>query len=497
MIISGGLIQNFLTMFMAHYLLSGAKRAGIPVLIPDNHFVWKALEQGTPIPDSPHLRTLVQGYPRRTFRETVRRRLDGLRRMFSPSPPPQKVKSAPTPNLLANPPIRIHLASPSRRILKNSVVTLHRGGIHRVHAQHTAQKVVYIPAAVWFRDASPVGPRPGALSTALLRQVMDLAGEAFELGGDSMPEVCAQWLETQALRSTSLVTAYITALRQRPLPATLWSGSGGNVWERMLRLAVNEKDGETIGHDHAGGLGYLVWPDLALSEAFRCQRVGTYRAAQEGGFRKAMTGTNLYEDEPPAITSLESLGERPVPWTPPEQAELVRRRVMYVGGIYRNDWCINMLPISALGMIDFEARVLGKLAEWGFHPIHQTHPETPSPAPADYATRIGAELVSQPFALAQAEADILLFRSPRSTTFNLAVTTQKPIVLFLFDDEPPVEPLALAALGHRCAVISVGYDAQNRAVVDWSDFRAALEKAPALAENSGFAGEYFYTPLLV
>ena len=51
--------------------------------------------------------------------------------------------------------------------------------------------------------------------------------------------------------TASLCAAFKT---KRP-SKRLWTGSGGNIWDLMLRHAVLEVGGEVTGHDHGGGSG--------------------------------------------------------------------------------------------------------------------------------------------------------------------------------------------------------------------------------------------------
>jgi hypothetical protein len=114
-----------------------------------------------------------------------------------------------------------------------------------------------------------------------------------------------------------------------------------------------------------------------------------------------------------------------------------------------------------------------------------------SPIPPHFACIQGVSVADGRFEDVLAQADVLLFDWLLSTTFGHTLKSDKPIVFVDFG-LADLQPKAKAMLAQRCAVVDGGFDEQNRAVVDWAELHAAIDRAPTLQDDS-FVREYLGT----
>lgn len=385
------------------------------------------------------------------------------------------------PNLFAAPPARPDLSA--------SIVTVAVGDMIQQHAAAIDEPVYFQRFEEWF---APLGAQDkpafgGVPRAAFLDSTMDIVGRAFAAGHEPLLDHSARYLREWMLQVGGLTDRYLARLFAMPLqiPKRLWRGTGGNLFARLLSYACREMGGHVTGHDHAHGQGpWRTYSDTAV-EIPGCDRFLVWTELQRTAALRNLRADLLVEATPPEIAVVPGVFRPAIPHAPaPKSAR--PRSVMYVGTLYEDDF-VAFTPLDpACVLVDFEARLIAKLKGWGFEVLVKPHPESPIAAPAAYAERLGATIVTDRFEDCYQGADIILFGQPNATAFFNVLATSKPIVVAdtgLRDWHPE----ARALLDQRCGVVIGRRSADNRIEMNWDALHSAIERAPGLMDDGFYA----------
>jgi hypothetical protein len=290
-------------------------------------------------------------------------------------------------------------------------------------------------------------------------------------------------LDRQAAVELSRAAADLGRLRGSDLPAHVWSGTGGYWPARAVGLEVLRRGGTVTRFDHAVGIGlrrserWAAHVDLAgashfvvptphvgarLSDSYLAGLLGTQRpptivpAQGDPAFRAALVprrrpgGRRVLYGPAPLLGA-----RRAFPPVPPDAINL--------------DWQMRLtamlkrLPVDLIVRPHPEGLLRGKR-----HPLNDLHPCAP-----------------QPYEALLPDADVLLFDYVQTTTFMMALCTDRAIVwlddgLRIFAED--IDRL----LDRRCIRVPLAFDADNRPHVDESALARALRDAPDRADPAPF-----------
>lgn len=381
---------------------------------------------------------------------------------------------------------------PARSVLADGVVATRRSDIITMHASACGRKAVHVVSGRWFAPLGGAEAAP-AVSPELFGALCDAVAQSFQECGAQLPEFLRTYLLAQVSRACGLVAAHLARLvdRNSALPARLWTGTGGNIWDRMLRLAVRDCGGQVTGHDHALGDSYLAWQEsFFLNEFFECDTFVTYTKKQRDLLAEQIRRSPPLAGHCPRIESVAwpagtSAADAFVRFPLPVRL----RRVMVIGVFYVGEQ-VRVYPLQPdVVAVDFQARLLAKLHEWGFQAVFKEHPESAVRAPAKFESELGARNDARPFEQVIEDADVLLFSCLRTSTFNITMRTNKPAVYLDFNEDDFAED-ARSLLSRRCPIVAAGVTQENRVWIDWEELRAALLESPARAMNTQFFERY-------
>ena len=258
----------------------------------------------------------------------------------------------------------------------------------------------------------------------------------------------------------------------KQLPRDLWSGTGGFSPARALGIEVRRRGGTVTRFDHGGTISLLAEPyslvnlefsvtsEFVLPSATVVRQSAVMRAAdlaRPSGF-VSITGGQGDPGLDPGPSSALAKARRP--------------RVLFVGTAYYG-FSQTYPPFPPAPVyLDWQHRILGMLGALPIELVHKPHPGglfRGRPPGLDHLARIDHRLFEQ----AMRDADCLVFDIAASTTFSIALSSDRRIVLLdfgcmRFSEE--VWPMIQA----RCRIVQVTADDRNRATVDADALEAAV-----------------------
>jgi len=496
-IISNQIAAEILSWYSVQAAYTRLLAAGRTPVIPERLTIWRFLagESSGSLALDPYSMKLQQAFPQKSFIYYLQKPWKQLRKRLAAlgsSSGPEVV--APGMEFIIPPkdPRSIHSRRISSRRLREGIVTTKRGDILSFHAAAEERPVYQAAQGYWFAplDPSDLSARRFSVDPRLWSGLEDVLVAAFRAGGEEPLPKVREHLVKAFCRGASCVSAHLRQLRARPrsLPRRLWTGSGGNVWDRMLRVAVREHGGEATVHAHAGAREYLVTPLLGFNEYFAADAFTTY-TPEQARLAYAHIDERLLFGPAPRIEAT-VIPRRSDFWQTLVAQQPVRK-IMYMSTALLGKQRLPQAPfMSDVVALDWVVRLFGKLVDWGGEVVNKAHPESRW-TPPEFCTReLGATSVLKPFEVVASNADLFLFDSVATSTFPPAMMTSKPIVIVDFGQLPwDLESLKL--LRRRCSYVRGWFDAENRAQVDWEALQKAIVEAPALARDTTFIRTYF------
>jgi len=436
---------------------------GRDVVWPTNSRLWSALAEGRQPQQAPLIATLRRGPRRRPA--LLERVAPTARRLYAGWEGRH---------------LRFRASCPSH----GTVSTRFADPLILRHAALHSEPVTHVHISYWFGAVqSDHKDDRVKISAALMEGLMARVNETFRRQGIKINAVAETYLRNYFAEAISLVDVHRSRLFRgdRILPKALWTGTAGNIWDRILRQATREQGGLVTGHDHAMGVGHFWYPWNYFLEFVAIDRFVTNHEAKASAADQQTDLNLLFQKTPPDVVVVSHV-EKAQRST---RATTSIRHVMYVPSLYEGEG-LHLGPFPPdITMLDWQARLVARLVEWGFSVIHKPHPEGATRPPGRLAQFGHYKRRDEPFEKTWDMADLLLFDCAASTTFHVALQTTKPIVLIDFGLLKWL-PKATSDLRERCAVVDAAFSNENRLSVDWREVRKALARAPALVNSSAF-----------
>ncbi len=498
-------LRECLQWFQAGVLVGQARTAGFAPEASDRLPIWAAMIDGRQPDVWPLRRVLAESFPPANIFDVLAKSGEKMRKLLSGfdlggqrTAAPAQPAAQPAANPWGELKKSIHSRKMTHGRLKREIVTTRRDqpkDIISRHARECGEPVSLAQHKFWFGpvQAAEAAQQARRLENcALLDDVLEAVRLAWAGQGLLMDARVRGHLAESLVQGAALVACHLQRLERRPrrLPLRLWTGSCGNLWDRMLRIVVRRHGGHVTGHMHAGGAYIYRTPELYSNELLACDRFMTYGEERAVLMRRNIQREILFEAVPPEIVGLREQGPPlPAPEPAAGHGRPGKPRVMLVMNIFHGDTSPFTPNMSDQQALDWLGRLSAQLSSWGAELVLKPHPEGPARPPDGLAAAVGASLVNERFEQVMDQADIFLYDFPCSTTLKHAMAAGKPIVLVDFGYFEP-DPAGQRALESRCAVVRGWFDDRNRPQIDWPQLRGALEQAWSLAGDTHFYDTY-------
>lgn len=371
---------------------------------------------------------------------------------------------------------------------QGDIIACHATEVLEYHAQAVPETVKYTLFGEWF---SPINQgdeavrRQPPLAEEVVLQAVQAIDDAFHAGGETLPEFLRSYFEELIRTAGPLARYHLERVLARPrkVPRHLWTGTGGYIWNRLLRHAVRRLGGAVTGHEHGTGEGHVAYFNTkAFMDYESADMFMTFNEAQADGLRLVLEERYLIPRQRPEIVSVPKC-----PSVVKYASDVARYRtdvrsrtgcsrvVMYVPTVYCGEKPRLAQHNEDMVMADWQARLLAKLKAWHYPVLYKAHPQGDSRPPAGFADCFGVKSVDGLLQESWDTADILLFDFINTTAFSVALNTNRPIVFIDFGYDRFLSK-AYTDIERRCTIVRGQVDEYNRLQVDWDELRKALEQ---------------------
>ena len=385
----------------------------------------------------------------------------------------------------------------SQSVLKNDIIATQRTQTITSQAQSSQKDVVYIRSDRWFSEIleDEIIPAIDKLDPQIIDHMISIIQSAYAQMGINCPKHSIDYLKNTLQYLVAGLHIHYTRLIQKPdsLPHHIWTGTGGNIWDLMLRIAVKQNGGTATGHDHGAGLAHVNNYMMGFAEFWGCDNFVTFNQSQANELIEHAKNWTLLEQKTPIIQGLDnsqgSSARHIYPrhnMSPPSKP----RKIMLMTEIYDGDRGRPGPSCPDIIQADWQARIVPQLKEWGYDVMMKLHPESPIMPPETFTNDMGANIVTQRMEDVLEEADLIIFDCIYTTSLRVAIETNIPFVLIDFYNHPWTDK-GKQLISQRCSFIEGHFDEQGRRNVDWKAMEKGLREAPSKCNNHEFF-DYYY-----
>ncbi len=381
----------------------------------------------------------------------------------------------------------------TQSVLEKDIIATQRTELIQLHAARCKRDVVFCRSDRWFHEIEDCELKKGLERRFhdFEKNLLSFIEGLYKNFGLTFDGISRQHLSELLATGPAMIGIHYSRLLDKPeaIPFHIWTGTGGNIWDSMLRYAnLKLHDGEVVGHHHGSGMGHVRFPELGFMELWGCKKfifLNENQAMEYAEQSVLWPGGDLTF---PALEGFSNLHN----FTYFEKFQKNKaevKTIIVLATLYGGDrvW---MGPYSPdVVHVDWQARLITKLKEKGYRVILKVHPET-AVMPPDVLKDLGAELRSEPLEDMMHEGDLVLFDCVHTTVFRSVLATNTPMVLIDFHGHGLTDK-ALSMLTKRIGFINAGFDTENRAKVAWEDLFKAVDEAAVKHNNTEFF-DYYY-----
>ncbi len=383
----------------------------------------------------------------------------------------------------------------SKHILKNNIIATQRIETICAHAKASKADVYYFTSYRWFKPVlqADISKAIEQQNPEIIDGLLQIASNAYKNANITFPEHSQNYIREILRLALALIKIHYTRLHQQPenLPKEIWTGTGGNIWDLMLRLAAREHGAKVTGHDHGAGLAHVDNPMMGFFEFWGCDAFKTFNQNQADELKKSAKNWTLLDDTMPDISGIEGQKIKTVKtYTRHINASQKPKKIMVMTEIYDRDRGRPGPSCPDIIQADWQARIISNLKEWGYDVIMKLHPESPLLPPECFQTEMGAQLITQRIEEVLDHADVIIYDCVYTTSLRVAIETNIPFVLIDFYNHPWTGR-GKELLEKRCGFVDGGFDDLGRRNADWNAIKNAIESAPEKANNHEFFNYYY------
>lgn len=370
--------------------------------------------------------------------------------------------------------------NPFRWINSNAIHCIEYSKLVKQHAKYVSEKIVYSSFSDWFplieRKDAEQSPSWKPLAHNIRDHIVEVTGKISKNNGLFLDERWVKFLQSYLDESTASTRIRLHTLQRQShkLPKHLWTGTGGNIWSRILRHAVRKNGGIVTGHDHSNGIGHLKYHVKLLNDYESCDYFITFTQNQAANLTANCRRDWLIPDHPPHISFVPKRNpDKLVPVASSINSKTTIKNLMYISSFYNVDRFHFGIQIPDYIQVDWEARLFSHLHQWDYQVYHKPHPGSIEMPPEEIYSQFNVKRLHEPFEKVMPLSDAVVFTNPQSTTIVHALKSGIPMVfidLGMFEWMPD----AYEMIQKRCAIVTGYFDQDHRAQVDWDELKNAI-----------------------
>lgn len=264
-----------------------------------------------------------------------------------------------------------------------------------------------------------------------------------------------------------------------PIPKTLWAGSSGIIWIRLLESMVREQGGHVTGFDHCQGTNLTQRTLFPFVELQTVNRFVTFSNAHINNYKTAAPDLLIKGPMPEIVMPKTKV---PLKWFPKSRATKVKS-VLYISSYVPSSQFGSYALLPAVPAFDWQARMIAMLRKQDIKVGIKPHPLSEVRHPEYFEKIDGVKMLSGRSEDHMDNYDAIVLDFSFQTSFGQVLRFGNPVI---FIDLGFAEYSAdqRARLEQRCGIVEAWFDDENRVQIDEDKLIEAIAKAPECTDMS-------------
>ena len=375
--------------------------------------------------------------------------------------------------------------------LQNDILCIHTSNLIDKNYESKKKKIFYVPLSEWFK---PIKENYFFMSSrkliALCQNVENIIVKILKnhkLTNNHANNYFKKLIDELLFNTNK----HIGNILEKKISAKkLWTGSGGAITTRILRLTCMLNNGYVVGHDHSHGQGPFINLINTLIELPFLNEFVTRSNRQKMSIQREMLNSfiKFKNLKIKVLLENEKMNLKKV------RKKYFNKKILFVSSIYNIDSSpLDPLPFIPI-LLDFELRLFNLLKRKGFQPIYKPHPENKLDVNEIFEQN-GYEVLNQRFEEIFEDMGSIIFAIPSQTSFFNAMKTDIPIIMVDLGFKK-WDNYALRMLKKRVGYVPTVFDNNNRILFKEHQLLKQIEASLLLNDNT-FAKNYFYPTISI
>lgn len=338
----------------------------------------------------------------------------------------------------------------------------------------------------------------------LARQLMSITSNTLKKHtADGYFKLANQYMLNWLSATWTYTDFYLSSLEKRMnyLPNTIFVGTAGIVWYRLLARFLRRKNKEVVRIAHGCGSGCYASPqEQGHFELEDCTTFVTWTENHAKGYRAIFSGKSTVQSVIPNIYAIKGtdLLLRRAQYQNKRSAlkgspNIIPQKILVAlpaqrGAIYNRTANESLLDVP---IWEFASTLCEFLNTAGYEATLKPHPEECKEISINNIfNKLKANIMFEGnFENIYHDFDTILFLSPRSTIFSTMLLSQKKVI-YLDLGCANFLPPAYDLLKKSCHIVKGHVNNRGLITIDWEALQEALSSSPF--EDSPFSSYYYY-----
>ncbi len=386
------------------------------------------------------------------------------------------------------------LMKPTADDFENAIIATQRTEIISIHAKKVDEPVFLCRSDKWFSEVSDeeMSRARQNINPKIVSDILSIVFKLYQNSNIEPKPYAKKYLEECMKEFFAIIFIHTERLKLRQdIPGNIWTGTSGNIWDMMLRLETLKRGGVVTAHDHSGDRAHAENYEMGWIEMYGATYFATFSERQAESLRKYIKQWPVLDKNPPEIISVGSKKNKQVVARSDEAKSPKNiKKVLLFSTVYDRDRGRGNPIFPMISYIDWQARLIAHLNEWGYQVYLKPHPESPLTPPQAYTEDLNVTIINGRFEDMSERMDLYFFDFTQTSVFKPAVLSDIPIVFVDFKGLDWVEG-ARELLEKRAEVLEGCFDDKNRVQVNWGEIQKALQTSVQKVSNTEFVDRYY------
>lgn len=387
------------------------------------------------------------------------------------------------------------MAKPSLKNFENDIIATQRTELIVMHARKVEQSVFLCRSERWFKEIieQDIENLRDQINLNIMQDIIKIISDLYVNFNIELPPHTKNYLEDFMKEFFAIIKIHRDHLKKsNEIPHTIWTGTSGNIWDMMLRLEVLRRKGVVTAHDHSGDRAHAKNFEMGWIEMYGANYFATYSEKQAESLRKYIWDWPILDKNPPEIISVGEKSQKNSLINSNAQVKPKKvKKIMLFSTVYDRDRGRGNPIFPMISYIDWQARLIGKLNEWGYKVYFKPHPESPLMPPSCFVSDLNVTIINGRFEDMSEDMDLYFFDFTQTSVFKPAILSRKPFVIVDFKGLDWVEG-SRQLLEKRAEIIEGEFDKENRVQVNWGNIKNSILEACKKTDNVEFVEEYYF-----